>query len=74
MDNLLLLGAIIEEVIPLELIMGSHLEMITFYLISLPRHHVILGLSWLVTHNHIVDWCWQSLDFTTQMGKANNNL
>ena len=59
---------------PLELIMGSHRKMIVFNLISSPRHHVILGLSWLVTHNPIVDWRRQFLDFTTRMGKANNNL
>ena len=34
----LLSGAIIEETIPLELIMESHREMITFDLISSPRH------------------------------------
>ena len=70
----LLSGVIIEETIPLELIIGSHREMIAFYLISSPRHLVILGLSWLVTHNPIVDWRRQSLDFTTWMGKANSNL
>ena len=41
----LLLGAIIEETIPLELIMGSHRETITFDLDSSPRHPVIIGLS-----------------------------
>ena len=41
----LLSGVIIEETIPLELIMGSHRETITFDLISSPRHLVILGLS-----------------------------
>ena len=70
----LLSGAIIEETIPLELIMGSHREIITFDLMSSPQHLVILGLAWLVTHNPIVDWRKQSLDFTTQIDKANNNL
>ena len=41
----LLSCAIIEETIPLELIMGSHRETITFDLDSSPRHPVILGLS-----------------------------
>ena len=27
-----------------------------------------------MTYNPIVDWRRQSLDFTTRMGKANNNL
>ena len=43
-------------------------------LISFPRHPVMLGFSWLVMHNPIVDWRRLSLDFTTQMAKANNNL
>ena len=47
--------------------------MIAFDLISSPRHPVILGLSWLVTYNPIVDCCRQSLDLTTRMGKANSN-
>ena len=51
----LLSCAIIEETIPLELIMGSHREIITFDLMSSPQHLVILGLAWLVTHNPIVD-------------------
>ena len=43
--RLLLSSAIIEETIPLELIMGSHQEMIVFDLISSHWHLVILGLS-----------------------------
>ena len=61
----LLLGTIIEETIPLELIMGSHWEMIAFDLIYYHKHPVILGLSWLVMHNPIVDWHRQSLDFNS---------
>ena len=41
----LLSGAIIEETIPIELIMEYYREMIAFDLISSPNHPVILGLS-----------------------------
>ena len=43
-------------------------------IVSSPWNLVFLGLSWLVTHNPIVDWCRQSLVFTTRLVKANNNL
>ena len=68
------LRAIIEETIPLALIMGSHRETMTFNLICSPQNRVILWLSWLGMHNPIVDWRRQSLDFTTWMGKANNKF
>ena len=42
-------------------------------LISFPRHPVMLGFSWLVMHNPIVDWRRQSRNFTTWMGTTNNN-
>ena len=67
-------GAIIEETNPLELIVGSHREKIVLNLMSSPQHPVILGLLWLVTHNPIVDWRTQSIDFTTWIGKANSGL
>ena len=70
----LLSGVIIEETIPLELIMGSHRETTAFDLIYSPRHPFILWFSRLVMDNPIVDWHRQSPDFTTRMGKANNNL
>ena len=48
-------GAITEGTTPLQLMVGSHSEVITFCLISSPRHPIILGLSWLETHNPMVD-------------------
>ena len=69
----LLLSAIIEGTIPL-LIVGSHRETISFDIIYSPRHPIILGLSWLMTHNPIMDWHKQSIDFTTRIGKANSSL
>mgnify|MGYP000715813627 CR=1 FL=1 len=70
----LLSGAIIEETIPLELIVGSHWETIAFDLISSPHQPFFLRLSRLVTHNPIVDLHRQSLDFTTRIGKTNSSL
>ena len=49
-------GAITEATSPLILNIGSHLEEISFYLITSLRHPVILGLSWLEEHNPLADW------------------
>ena len=49
-------GAITEATSPLILNVGSHLEEISFYLITSLRHPVILGLSWLEEHNPLADW------------------
>ena len=38
-----------------------------FYLIATPRHPIVLGLSWLETHNPIVDWCNRSITFPVQL-------
>ena len=48
--------------------------MIAFYLISSPRHPVILGLSWLVMHNPIVKVRRQYLNLTTWMGKVIHDI
>ena len=61
----LLSAAITQGTTPLELIVGSHRETIAFDLISSPRHPVILGLSWLITHNPIVDWRGRSIVLST---------
>ena len=63
-------GAITEGTISLELIVGSHREEIAFDLISSPRHPIILGLSWLMTHNPVVDWRRHSIDFTARVSEA----
>ena len=56
---------ITDLTIPLLLSMGAHQEEITFHLIASPRHSIILGLSWLETHNPFVDWRTHSSDFTS---------
>ena len=58
-------GAITDTTIPLRLQIGDHQEEIIFNLITSPRHPIILGLSWLETHNPIVDWRSRSINFTS---------
>ena len=52
-----------EATVPLILQLGDHQEVLTFYVITSPRHLVILGLSWLKEHNPIVDWRNHSITF-----------
>ena len=40
-----------------------HQEELTFFLNATPRHPIVLGLSWLETHNPTVDWCNCSITF-----------
>ena len=56
-------GAVTKVTTPLVLRVGSHQEVLTFYLIASPRHPIVLGLSWLETHNPTVDWCNHSIIF-----------
>jgi hypothetical protein len=42
---------------------GSHQEELPFYLITSPRHPIVLGLTWLEAHNPIVDWCNRLVTF-----------
>ena len=64
--RLLSSGAVTQETAPLVLQIGEHRESLTFYLITSPRHSIILGLSWLQMHNPIVDWCNLSITFNPQ--------
>ena len=57
--------AITYTTIPLRLQIRDHQEEIIFNLITSPRHPIILGLSWLETHNPIVDWRSRSINFTS---------
>ena len=56
--------AITEATIPLVLQIGPHQKVLTFYLIASPRHSIVLGLSWLETHNLTVDWRNRSITFS----------
>mgnify|MGYP000420915753 CR=1 FL=1 len=57
-------GAVTEATIPLILQLGDHQEAVTFYVITSPRHPVILGLSWLKAQNPLVDWRNHSITFS----------
>ena len=49
-------GVVTETTVPLILQLGDHQETLTFYLITSPRHPIIVGFSWLKAQNPLVDW------------------
>mgnify|MGYP000532974220 FL=1 len=63
-------GAVTEATVPLVFQVGFHQEVLTFYLIATPRHPIVLGLSWLETHNPMVDWCSRSITFPQTPARA----
>jgi len=46
---------ITHETKPLDVTIGSYTIKVVFNVISFPRNHVIIGLSWLVLHNPRMD-------------------
>jgi hypothetical protein len=56
---------ITRETKPLDVTIGSHVSKFLFNVISFPKNHVIVGLSWLVLHTPQVDWHMRSLHFET---------
>uniref|UniRef100_A0A8C6LVF1 Gypsy retrotransposon integrase-like protein 1 n=1 Tax=Nothobranchius furzeri TaxID=105023 RepID=A0A8C6LVF1_NOTFU len=51
------LSSITHQTIPLRLqVSGNHVETLTFYVFPSPQSPLVLGHSWLVRHNPILDW------------------
>ncbi len=46
---------ITHETKPLDVTISSHTSKVVFYVISSPKNHVIIRLSWLILHNPWVD-------------------
>ncbi len=49
------LRPVTHETKPLSVTIGSHTIKVVFNVISSPRNHVIIGLSWLILHNPRMD-------------------
>ncbi|XP_070401394.1 uncharacterized protein [Nothobranchius furzeri] len=51
------LSSITHQTVPLRLqVSGNHVETLTFYVFPSPQSPLVLGHSWLVRHNPILDW------------------
>jgi hypothetical protein len=64
------LGPIKHETKPLDVTIDSHINKVIFNVISFPKNHVIIGLSWLVLHNSWMVWHMKNLHFETPQYKA----
>ena len=51
------------ETLPIKLVLGSHVEEITFDVLSTLSYPMIIGLTWLKLHNPVVDWKNHTLVF-----------
>ncbi len=54
---------ITHETKTLIIIIGSHSSKVVFNVISSPTNPIIIGLSWLILHNHQMDWKMKCLHF-----------
>ena len=65
-------GAVTEATLLLVLQVGHH-EVLMFYLIENTRYPIVLGLSWLETHNPTVNWCNHSITFFTDTSMGHDS-
>ena len=59
----LISGSITYESEPVEVIFKNHNSYVVFNIIRTPSNPVILGLSWLETHNPSIDWKSRKMTF-----------
>ena len=51
------------QTMPIKLVLGSHIEDISFDVMSTLSYPIIIGLTWLKLHNPIVDWKQHTIAF-----------
>jgi hypothetical protein len=59
----LLKGSIDEEITSLPFIIQRHHKEISFDIIGMATHHIILGMPWLEKHNLVINWRRKVLKF-----------
>ena len=47
---------IIEESEPINIVLDNLAYVVSFNIISIPEHPIVLGLPWLKLHNPDIDW------------------
>ena len=57
-------GQVVRETKPLLLEIERHHETISFDILAMARHDVVLGIPWLHLHNPMIDWRARVLTFT----------
>ena len=56
-------GGVDKETLPLPVAIKPHHEEITFDVLSMARHDVVLGIAWLEKHNPSVNWNKRTITF-----------
>ena len=56
-------GLVIQETLPILVSIGSHIEKVTFDVISLKHYPIILGMPWFRLHNPQILWSKEEVSF-----------
>ena len=67
----LLSGSVTHESEPIEVAFKGHNSHVVFNIIRIPSNPIILGLSWLETHNPSIDWRLRKMTF---LGKHSKDI
>ncbi len=59
----LLTGSIDEEITSLPFVIQRHYKEMSFDVIRMATHHIILGMPWLEKHNPAINWKRKVLKF-----------
>ena len=54
-----------DQQVEIRMVLGSHLEMLTFDVAPLGKHNIILGLPWLQQHNLTIHWSSGKITFVS---------
>jgi hypothetical protein len=57
------LGLVTHETKALDIIIGTHTSKVAFNVISSSTNPIVIGLSWFILHNPLVDWRIKSFHF-----------
>ena len=53
----------VDQQVEIQMDIGSHLETLTFDVVPLGKHNIMLGLPWLQWHNLMIHWCSRKVTF-----------
>ena len=59
----------VDQQVEVQMMVGNHLETLTFDVAPLGKHNVVLGLPWLQRHNPTIQWMSGKVTFTSDYCK-----
>ena len=63
-------GNIIEESEPVNIVLHNLTCVVSFNIISIPEHPIVLGLLWFELHNPDIDWRTREIRFRQTQGST----